>query len=103
MKVIIDTDKKEVVLIGLATLDEINAFIKERNLEDYSISGTDTSTHWYREWRIGDHREPVFDPPYEITCTDNNPFMGLIDKAALRRYWHEPQDSINKEFIKRDL
>ncbi len=69
MKAIIDTDRKEIVLIGSATIDEINTFIKERSLEGYSISGTDTSTHWYRGWQ--DHIEPSnpMAPPYKITCT----------------------------------
>ena len=68
MKIIIDTDRKEIVLIGLATIDEINAFIKDRNLEDYSISGTDISTHWYRGWQINHPTDPLA-PPYKITST----------------------------------
>jgi len=71
MKIIIDTDKKEIILIGLVTLNEINTFIKERNLEDYSISVTDTSTHWYRGRQIDPVTPPInpLDPPYNITCT----------------------------------
>jgi len=64
MKIIIDTDKKELVLIGLVTLDEINTFCRDHNLMGYSISSTDTSTHWYRGW----HPSPL-DPPYKITST----------------------------------
>jgi len=64
MKIIIDTDKKELILIGFVTLDEINAFCKDRNLEGYSISSTDSSTHWYRGWQPS-----PLDPPYKITCT----------------------------------
>ena len=66
MKIIIDTDKKELVLIGLVTLDEINAFCKDHNLIGYSISSTDTSTHWYRGWQPS-----PLDPPYKITSTSS--------------------------------
>ena len=73
MKIIIDTDKKELVLIGLVTLDEINAFCRDHNLMGYSISSTDTSTHWYRGWQPS-----PLDPPYKITCTD--PTVSHVDQ-----------------------
>ena len=73
MKIIIDTDKKELILIGLVTLDEINAFCKDHNLMGYSTSSTDTSTHRYRGWQPS-----PLDPPYKITCTD--PTVSHIDQ-----------------------
>ena len=85
MKILINTDEKTLKLEGSVKFEELQKFIEDNNLKDYSIL-PDTITVTEKEYypyypHIYREIPNPYSPPYEITCRDNI-WMGPLHEEA---------------------
>jgi hypothetical protein len=133
MKIIIDTDKKQLGAEDVVTMGQLYEFLEKHGLMDYGLMAVKPDSPSVFPVKFIPADDPLA-PPYKITCTGDpipvNPggtcaavshidqdfeFEAIkfgyqqIDPNKYRdeylthprrvKHWHQPQNSITKEFI----
>ena len=79
MKVIIDTEVKQISIIGITEIEELNEFVSKHNLQDYVLSVYEPQTPFIpHNWELK--------PPFYPTCETTGKGIELKDYTVLTAY-----------------
>lgn len=82
MRAIIDTEAKQISIIGIVTVEELNELVVKHNLQDYVLSAYELQSHFIpHNWEL----TPPFHPTCEMTTTTSNGLPDRLDKNEVKR------------------
>lgn len=84
MKVIIDTEIKQISIIGIVTVEELNDLVSKHNLQDYVLAAYELQTHFVpHNWELTPPFYPDCNAKTTSTITSNGKGIELKDYTVL--------------------